>query len=105
MTPILYVRDFTEAMNYYTEKLLFDRLWEWGEPPDFGAVRLGKVEMSVGEMLEETFLHTFEKVSKGGVASPHTERTLSYIQELKAKHGIEYDTHASYRFVDRSDAG
>ena len=41
LTPILYVRDFTEAMNYYTEKLLFDRLWEWGNPPSFGAVRLG----------------------------------------------------------------
>ena len=45
LTPILYVRDFTEAMSYYTEKLLFDRLWEWGDPPDFGAVRLGKVEI------------------------------------------------------------
>ena len=45
LTPILYVRDFLEAMNYYTEKLLFDRLWEWGEPPGFGAVRLGKVEI------------------------------------------------------------
>jgi len=45
LTPILYVRDFAEAMNYYTEKLLFDKLWEWGNPPDFGAVRLGKVEI------------------------------------------------------------
>ena len=45
LTPILYVRDFAEAMKYYTEKLLFDRLWEWGEPPDFGAVRLGNVEI------------------------------------------------------------
>src|SRR5213080_627493 len=45
LTPILYVRDFAEAMNYYTEKLLFDRLWEWGIPPDFGAVRLGNVEI------------------------------------------------------------
>jgi len=201
LTPILYVRNFTEAMNYYTEKLLFERLFTWGDPPDFGGVRLGNVEiffclggqghpgtwlsifmedvddyfaritrlgaevvqgptdypwgcrevrvrdpnqhvirfsqgipmrepkleiervsfeariekrlaalmgdlarhknMSVGEMLEETFLHTFEKVPKGGVASPHTERTLSCIQELKKKHGIDYDTHASYRFVEK----
>src|SRR5215831_2620262 len=183
LTPILYVRDFAEAMNYYTSKLLFEKLWDWGTPPSFGAVRLGNVEiffclraqgcpgtwlsifvddvddyfqrikklgaevsygprdepwgvreihvrdpnqhvirfghgipmrepklqvervpfeariekrlaalmdelarhknMSVGEMLEETFLHTFEKVSRGGVASPHTEKTLAYIQELK----------------------
>jgi predicted enzyme related to lactoylglutathione lyase len=200
LTPILYVRDFNEAMAYYTEKLLFERLWDWGDPPDFGAVRLGKVEiffcqggqgspgtwlsifledvdsyyerikqlgaeviqeprnmpwgireihvrdpnqhvlrfghgipsrepklaiervkieariekrlfalledlakhkgMSLGEMLEETFLHTFEQVPAGGVASPHTLATLKHIQELKAKHGIDYETHASYRFVE-----
>jgi uncharacterized glyoxalase superfamily protein PhnB len=203
LTPILYVRDFSEAMNYYTEKLLFERLWEWGDPPDFGAVRLGKVEiffclngqghpgtwlsifmedvddyferitrlgadviegptdypwgcrevrvrdpnqhvirfsqgipmhepklaiartpfeariekrlaallgdlarhknMTLGEMLEETFLHTFEKAPGGGVASPHTEKTLAHIKELKSKHGIDYDTHASYRFVEKAN--
>lgn len=189
-------------MKYYTEKLLFQRLWDWGKPPSFGAVRLGQVElffclkgqgqpgtwlmifvgdvdeyfarisrlganvikkptdepwgvreihvqdpnqhvirfghgiqtrepkleiervplqakiekrlaallselaehkhMELGEMLEETFLHTFEKMPGGGVASPHTERTLSYIEELKKKHGIDYDTHASYRFVEKA---
>jgi hypothetical protein len=59
--------------------------------------------MSLGEMFEETLLHTFEKVRGGGVASPHTEGTLSYIQTLKKKHGIDYDTHASYRFVEKSN--
>jgi hypothetical protein len=61
--------------------------------------------MSVGEMLEETILHTFEKAPRGGVASPHTEKTLAYIRELKAKHGVDYDTHASYRFVEQPKAG
>lgn len=203
LTPILRVRDFAEAMNYYTDKLLFDRLWDWGDPPDFGAVRLGKAEiffcldgqgspgtwlsifmddvddyceritrlgaeviqgptdypwgcrevhvrdpnqhvirfsqgipmrepkmevervpfetrvekrlaallgdlarhknMTLGEMLEETFLHTFEKVPAGGVASPHTEKTLAHIHELKQKHGIAYDTHASYRFIEKTN--
>jgi uncharacterized glyoxalase superfamily protein PhnB len=201
LTPILYVRDFEEAMAYYKEKLLFDRLWDWGDPPSFGAVRLGNIEiffclrgqgrpgswlsifvddvddyferiksrgaevimpptdepwgvreiqvrdpnehvirfghgipmsepkmqiervpletriekrlaallqdlarhkkMTVGEMIEETFLHTFEKVPKEGVASPHTNKTLDCIKELKAKHGIDYDTHASYRFTEK----
>jgi len=201
LTPILYVRDFEEAMNYYTEKLLFEKLWDWGDPPTFGAVRLGQVEiffclhgqghpgtwlsifvddvddyferisqrgadvifgptdepwgvreihvrdpnqhvirfghgipmrepkleiervpleariekrlaallvelarhknMTIGEMLEETFLHTFETVPKGGVASPHTERTLDHIRVLKQKNGIDYDCHASYRFVEK----
>jgi hypothetical protein len=57
--------------------------------------------LTVGEMLEETLLHTFEKVAGGGVASPHTETTLSHVQALKQKHGIDYDTHASYRFVEK----
>jgi hypothetical protein len=56
--------------------------------------------MTVGEMLEEMALHSFEQLSSGGVASPHTERTLSHIRELKKKHGIDYDCHANYRFVE-----
>ena len=56
--------------------------------------------MSLTSCLEETLLHTFEQV-RGGVASPHTDSTLDYIQELKQMHGIDYDTHASYRFVER----
>ncbi|WP_143306601.1 VOC family protein [Chitinophaga vietnamensis] len=55
--------------------------------------------MSVSACLEETLLHTFERVGDT-VASPHTTRTLDYIQELKKKHGIDYDTHDSYRFVE-----
>lgn len=200
LTPILYVRDFAEAMDYYTNRLLFERLWDWGDPPEFGAVRLGKVEiffcqggqgrpgtwlsiflddvdayhervkrlgadiihepvnepwgmremlvrdpnehvirfghgiparepkleiervpletrlekrlvallgdlarhknMSLGEVLEETLLHTFEPVTRDGVASPHTAGTLAHINELKKRHGIDYDVHASYRFTE-----
>jgi hypothetical protein len=57
--------------------------------------------MNFGEMLEEMALHSFEKLPGGGVASPHTEKTLSQIKSLKAKHKIEYDCHANYRFVER----
>jgi hypothetical protein len=57
--------------------------------------------MSLTSCLEETLLHTFERYGEG-VASPHTQSTLDYIEELKKKHGIDYDTHASYRFVERS---
>jgi hypothetical protein len=39
-------------------------------------------------------LHTNDGVG------PHTEITLRYIQELKKQHGIDYDSHASYRFVE-----
>ncbi len=50
--------------------------------------------MTVGNCLEEMILHTNEGVG------PHTKTTLRYIQDLKKKHGIDYDCHASYRFVE-----
>jgi catechol 2,3-dioxygenase-like lactoylglutathione lyase family enzyme len=50
--------------------------------------------MSVNSCLEEMLLHTNEGVG------PHTQATLSHIQELKTKHGIDYDSHGSYRFVE-----
>jgi catechol 2,3-dioxygenase-like lactoylglutathione lyase family enzyme len=56
--------------------------------------------MTVDSCLEEILLHTNEPLGDG-VASPHTQRTLRYIQELKRKHGIDYDSHGSYRFVER----
>jgi catechol 2,3-dioxygenase-like lactoylglutathione lyase family enzyme len=55
--------------------------------------------MSVGSLLEEILLHTSEPLGDG-VASPHTKSQLRYIQQLKAKHGIDYDSHASYRWVE-----
>lgn len=51
--------------------------------------------MSLTSCLEEMLLHTNEGVG------PHTDRTLRYIQQLRKKHGIDYDSHASYRFVER----
>lgn len=55
--------------------------------------------MSLSSCLEEILLHTNEPLGDG-VASPHTKSQLRYIQELKQKHGIDYDSHASYRFVE-----
>ena len=55
--------------------------------------------MSISSTLEETLLHTFEEFGDS-VASPHTKRTLRFIKELKKKHGIDYDSHGSYRFVE-----
>lgn len=56
--------------------------------------------MSLSSCLEEILLHTCEPLGDG-VASPHTRSQLRHIQKLKAKHGIDYDCHASYRFVER----
>ncbi len=58
--------------------------------------------MTLGEMLEETLLHSFERVPGGGVASPHTPHTLDLIQELKDKYALDYETHDSYRFTEEA---
>jgi len=51
--------------------------------------------MSLSSCLEETLLHALEGVG------PHTKSQLKYIERLKKKHGIDYDSHASYRFRER----
>lgn len=51
--------------------------------------------MSVDSCLEETLLHTWDGVE------PHTKGQLRLIQELKQKHGIDYDSHGSYRFKEK----
>jgi uncharacterized glyoxalase superfamily protein PhnB len=56
--------------------------------------------MSLSSCLEEILLHTNEPFGNG-VASPHTRRDLRHIQQLKKKHAIDYDSHGSYRFVER----
>jgi catechol 2,3-dioxygenase-like lactoylglutathione lyase family enzyme len=51
--------------------------------------------MTVGSCLEETLLHTLDGVG------PHTKADLRYIEKLKKKHGIDYDSHASYLFQEK----
>lgn len=50
--------------------------------------------MTLTSVLEETLLHTLDGVG------PHTKADLREIERLKRKHGIDYDSHASYRFVE-----
>lgn len=58
--------------------------------------------MPVDSCLEEILLHTSEPIGDTGqVPSPHTKSQLRHIQELKKKHGIDYDSHGSYRFRER----
>jgi len=58
--------------------------------------------MPLSSCLEEILLHTNEQVGNTGqVPSPHTKAQLRHIQELKKKHGIDYDSHGSYRFRER----
>ena len=56
--------------------------------------------MTVSSTLEEILLHTNDQLPNGGCPCPHTDAQLRYIQKLKEKHGIDYDSHGSYRFVE-----
>lgn len=60
--------------------------------------------MTVSACLEETLLHTFEQTT-GGVASPHSSRDFDAIEAARERHGLDYDTHASYRFVESGGNG
>ena len=51
--------------------------------------------MSLSSVFEEMILHTNDGVG------PHTEATVRHIQQLKRKHGIDYDSHASYRWIEK----
>src|SRR5262245_28661562 len=44
ITPILNVSDLAASFAWF-EKLGWGKAWEWGEPPDFGAVRSGECEI------------------------------------------------------------
>jgi glyoxalase/bleomycin resistance protein/dioxygenase superfamily protein len=117
--PSLYVSDLAAAVEFYTDKLAFRLAFRWGTPPTMAGLNLGEVQiflekrlaallrdlaahkrMSLDSCLEEILLHTCEPLGNG-VASPHTKGQLRFIQELKKKHGIDYDSHASYRFVEK----
>jgi hypothetical protein len=50
--------------------------------------------MTLSSCFEEILLHTNDGVE------PHTKATVRYIQELKKKHGIDYDTHGSSRLTE-----
>ena len=48
-TPILNVRNFAASIDYYVNKLGFEKKWDWGNPPEFGCVARGKVEIFLCE--------------------------------------------------------
>lgn len=55
---------------------------------------------TVGEVLEETLLHTFEQQPGGVVPSPHADETFKLIETLKVKYNLDYGSHDNYRFEE-----
>lgn len=47
--PILNVKDFAASMDYYVNKLGFEKEWDWGNPADFGCVGRGKAQIFLCE--------------------------------------------------------
>jgi catechol 2,3-dioxygenase-like lactoylglutathione lyase family enzyme len=47
--PILNVQNFAASMDYYLNKLGFRKKWDWGDPPTFGCVTRGKVNIFLCE--------------------------------------------------------
>ena len=43
--PILYSKDISKSIDYFTEQLRFDNTWEWEVPPTFGGVYRDNVEI------------------------------------------------------------
>ena len=70
VVPILNVKDIQASFRYYTEVLLFRKAWDWGDPPDFGSVQLGHVEI---------FL------CQGGQGSPGTWMSI-FVNDIDAYH-------------------
>jgi hypothetical protein len=60
---------------------------------------------SLGQLLEDVVLHSFERVEgkdgHGASATPYTARTFKLIDELKKKHGVDYQAHDNYGFVEK----
>jgi catechol 2,3-dioxygenase-like lactoylglutathione lyase family enzyme len=49
VVPILNVKDFAVSMDYYVNQLGFRKKWDWGDPPSFGCVARGKIEIFLSE--------------------------------------------------------
>src|SRR3712207_6236827 len=54
-------------------------------------------DSTLGELLESIVLHAFE----GGSAQVFGPEDLKVLTEFKKVYGMDYDTHANYRFVER----
>ena len=47
--PILNVKNLAASMDCYVNKLGFEKKWDWGNPPTFGYVERGKLQIRLCE--------------------------------------------------------
>lgn len=63
--------------------------------------------VSLGHLLENIVLHSFEPMpGEEGEwsASPHGKKALTAISDLKRVYGMDFDTHASHKFMETTRA-
>jgi uncharacterized glyoxalase superfamily protein PhnB len=53
VVPILTVRNIPAAIDYYVDKLGFQKKWEWGDPPDFACVGRDEVELFLSQSAKD----------------------------------------------------
>jgi hypothetical protein len=90
VVPILRVKNFAAAMEYYLTKLGFQKKWDWGTPPTFGCVTRGKVNIFLCEgaqgqpgMWMSIFLENVdalhEEYQKSGANMPWGTREMNMV--------------------------
>lgn len=52
VVPILVVSDMPASIDYYVNRLGFERKWEWGDPPDFACVARDQVELFLSQTVK-----------------------------------------------------
>jgi hypothetical protein len=45
LIPISNIKNFAVSLDYYVNKLGFRKKWDWGDPPTFGCVVRGMVDI------------------------------------------------------------
>ena len=90
----LRVPDVPAAVAFYTSRLGFSAGSTWGDPVSMAGVNLGDIQI----FLQQGTPHPAGCELHFVVGDADDLRD---IQKLKEKHGIDYDAHASYRFVER----
>ena len=53
VVPILTVRNIPASIEYYVDKLGFQKKWEWGDPPDFACVGRDQVELFLSQTTKD----------------------------------------------------
>jgi catechol 2,3-dioxygenase-like lactoylglutathione lyase family enzyme len=112
--PVLTVADVDAAIAFYTEKLGFKPGFTWGDPTTFAGVNLGSVQVFLKRGtpnpadIEVYFvvddadaLHEFQSANGVAVLVPPGDRDYGIRDYRVRKHGIDYDSHGSYRFKER----